>query len=164
MRTLLKDLVEPEPNIKTIDDFGGDAYCFQFCVPGGIGDISWVCSKIKHLPAMLGKQVILTSGSKELPAVLHRAHTFIDLLPEVHWGGYLPQRESWDSVSQCLPSEWPDYMGWGPFHQKRPVNLSANMHLEMGRKLRDWLPMLPTDYHYDLKFTPEHEQASAKFL
>ena len=160
----MEHFIEPEPPIKTPDDFGGWEKCCQFCVPAGIGDVSWIYSKIRHIPSMLGKIVILYAGSRDLAPVLHRAHPLIEMMPDVHWGGYMPQRESWEVVAQSLPSEWPDHFGWGPLHHKRVMNLSANLHLEMGRKLSEWLPLLPTDYHYHLDIKLEHQQNGDNLL
>lgn len=41
--------------------------------------------------------------------------------------------------------------------------LEANTHLEQGKPLKDWLPDLPTDYHYDVVI-PEEEARRARKL
>ncbi len=144
--------MEPEPEIRTPDDFDG---CHQFIVPGGIGDISWIYSKIKHLKSLTGKDVILTVASKDLQTMYRRAHPFVKML-DVHWGGYLNHKDGWETVSQFIPTEWPDYQKLDPLGQRRPLNLCANNHLEMGKRLEDWLPMLPTEFHYPLNIEKEH--------
>lgn len=44
------------------------------------------------------------------------------------------------------------------------VCLEANAHLEAGRPLAEWLPDLPTDYHYPLYTTEEHRKRALKLL
>ncbi len=133
----------------------------QFCVPPGIGDFSWLYSKIKHLRALTGREVLIYSP-EETPL---RVNDLVPLLPEVKWGGILRDRQGWDTISQCLPSDWPESMGeWGIFVDKPVQNLSANIHLELGRPLAEFMPRLPTDYHYEVRIPARDEDRAEEII
>ena len=155
--SLPQDLTEAAPKVYRPQDFPQGAV--RFCVPGGIGDISWVYGKLRHLSQTSGRAVILHAPAEDQP---QRAYDFIRLLPDVFWGGYLPGRTSWEVHAQSLPAEWPLTAGWGPLIQPLTLNLSANLHLELGRPLREWLPLLPVDYHYPLCFPAKEAQEAAE--
>lgn len=154
---------DPRDRIYTVDDFGGWGNAFHFCTPAGIGDISWVYSKLRYLKAMSGMEVILSVAGQDVP---RRGEDFVKLLPEVRWGGYLDDRNSWQVLSQCLPSNWPDTMGgWEVFAKPWLQNVSANMHLESGKSLADFWPKLPTDYHYPIDIPQgQRDRAMKEFM
>lgn len=125
----------------------------QLCLPGGIGDISWVYSKIKHLKNVTGREVVVYVAGQDKP---NRGGDLVQLLPEVKWGGYLNDRNSFNVIIQSIPADWPLTVGGiGLFHKPEILNLAANIHLESGRLISSWIPLLPTDYHYQLKISPE---------
>lgn len=120
---------------------------FEFVVPSGIGDVSWVYSKISKLGQQTGKEVLLYSCADEP----RRSGPFIKLLPGVRWGGYDRSIASWEAITRCMPDDWPDHMGLSPLIDGGIKFLAPNLFLERGKPLRDWLPKLTTDYHYDLR-------------
>ena len=132
--------------VASAQSLGGWQHAVQFVVPAGIGDISWIYSKVMHLQNFIGRQVILSVAND----AYRRAEQFVRMLPNVHWGGYVDDRTSWQVISQSLPPDWTDVMGWGFPVKDYPQNLAANIHLEFGRKLKDWWPRLPIEYHYKL--------------
>lgn len=132
----------------------------QFCVPPGIGDFSWLYSKIRHLREMTGREVLIYSP-EETP---RRVNDLVPLLPDVKWGGFLRDRHGWDTISQCLPFDWPESMGLGLFCDKPVQNLSANIWLELGRPLAEFMPKLPTDYHYPLDIPAADEERADDLL
>jgi hypothetical protein len=138
----------PAGKVWTVDELGGLRSVAQFCIPAGIGDASWVYSKLSTLGAKIGKEIIVTMPD-EMP---QRGHQLIELLPNVRWGGYVSDRTSWQIITQTLPGEWPAHMGLSPMNNPGPMNLGCNLWLEMGKKLSEWLPELPTDYHYPIAF------------
>lgn len=125
-----------------------DARRVEFVLPVGIGDISWVYSKIMHLPKFGLQPTIYTPG--EAP---QRAHEFVRLLPNVEWGGYV-ETSSGHVMTSHVPAQWPATWGWRPLTDYGRVNVTANCHLELGRRLEDWWPILPTEYHYTIKSEP----------
>lgn len=133
------------------EDLGGDNNVVKLCVPAGIGDISWIYSKIKYLKNIVNREILLYVAGHDKP---NRGGDFVELLPEVKFGGYLDDRKSFNVIIQSLPSNWPPTVGgYGLFHKPEILNISANLHLESGQPLKEWLPFLPTDYHYLIAVT-----------
>jgi hypothetical protein len=131
----------------------------QFCVPPGIGDFSWLYSKIRHLRELTGREVLIYSP-EETP---RRVNDLVPLLPDVRWGGFLHDRQGWDVTHQALPGDWPGE-GFGLFLDKPVRNLSANLWLELGRPLAEFMPKLPTDYHYPLNIPIEDEERAEDLI
>ena len=134
-----------------IEKLGGEHRVVQLCLPEGIGDVSWVYSKLWALKGIIDREVIIYCAGERLK----RAQDFIDhMLPNVHWGGYLDDRVSNQVVGQCLPPDWPHTEGLDRFVKPFIQNISANFHLEMGRPLAEWIPLLPVNYHYPMNYRP----------
>lgn len=125
------------------------------CVPSGIGDLSWMYSKLKHVEPF---KWLVADG---WPA---RSVPFLKLLPQVRDSDY--GRFDYSDIIMaetamgfyCSPS-WQQLKAY----EGEQLFLEANKHLEMGRPLEDWLPDLPTDYHYDVVI-PESEARRAAAL
>lgn len=148
--------------VYTVAELGGPTKCVHYCLPGGIGDISWIYTKWCNFSRMTGWKVLWSVAGKDKPL---RGGDLVQLLPEVYWGGYLEDRESWQVHSQCLPTKWPDTMGGFGFLVKPYVqNLSANIHLELGNPLSEWMPMLPINYHYSLGIKPDDQRAAESLI
>lgn len=143
----------------TVEDLGGIREAIvRLCAPSGIGDLSWIATKLNSLRRHTGKEIILHAAG-DPP---QRSEPFVRLLPEVWWGGYI-NRSSAFVCLQCLPSDWPEIDGPAmPFAVPEILNISANKHLEQGFVLADWMPQLDTDYHYPLAFTQQHEEQAAQ--
>src|SRR3989344_2833558 len=146
--------------VSTPADCRGPQPCCQFICPAGIGDFSWIYSKICHIRPQFGKEVIIQMPSEQP----QRGADFVEILRYVKWGGYRNDKNSWEVLIQSLPSEWPPQMGWGPLCQLVPIHLAANIHLEMGRPLAEWLPGLPTNYHYPLALTVDTINQAEKII
>lgn len=125
----------------------------NLCVPAGIGDISWVYSKIKHVKSITGREVVMHVAGEDKP---NRGGDLVELLPDVKFGGYVADRNSFNCIIQSIPADWPPTIGGiGLLHRPEIINVAANVHLESGRPLAEWLPFLPTDYHYPISFSPK---------
>lgn len=125
-----------------------------FNVPSGIGDLSWIYSKLINSKKTFRLVICGDQPRRTLP--------FAQLLPGVidaRYGEF---------------SYWPTFM-----RQKRgiPVDtdidkladgaeyyLSANLHVDNGGKLADFLPHQKTTYHYDINTTPEHKEMAELWL
>jgi len=117
-------------------------------VPSGIGDISWIYSKISILP----RQVRLFISGEGY----QRSLAYVKLLPNVHAAQYVPvasnQLYSWDA-----PETYAELVDW-PEDKKCP--LIANKWLEEGNRLDQFLKDSPTDHYYSLKLSQKaHDQA-----
>jgi len=146
---MLKIIEKQDNKVYSFEELGPAT--IRLCLPSGIGDISWIYSKIHALKSTLGREVLVYVAGDEPK----RGGDFIQLLPNVKWGGYLHDRDSWMVHSQCLPSCWSDKIGLGPFLYPQILNISSNIHLEMAMPIKDWLPQLPIDYHYDIHVSKE---------
>lgn len=112
----------------------------EFNVPPGLGDISWIYSKLVNL----GRPFKLNICENY---TLNRASGFVDLLPGVVNGGYknFSYQENFISKKLGLPVDTdmkalPD----GEYF------LSANLWLDAGNRLETFLPGLETSFHYEM--------------
>lgn len=125
-------------------------------VPAGIGDISWMYSKLKHVNPF---RWLVADG---WPA---RSVPYLKLLPRVADADYgrfdysdIIRFE--EAVGVGMSPYWSDlksYAGGNLF-------LEANRHLELGKPLAEWLPDLPTDYHYEIRIPEEEGQRASKLI
>lgn len=123
------------------------------CIPCGIGDASWVYSKLRHLPEATGYEVWLSMPDADPK----RGHQLIELLPDVDWAGYETGWRNEDVFQKTLPGDArPEEFRVGEWNA-----LEVNTWLEKGNRLADWLPDLTTDYHYPISIPAAcREQAS----
>ena len=120
-----------------------------FDVPPGIGDISWVYSKIVDL---LPTTRIAFKICGDEP---RRSHEFVSLLPGVlnlSYGGFYRYM-----VKRLLPYN-ADLRKLKAGH----YSLSLNPHLEAGQRIEDAYPLQRAHYHYPLNTTPRQQQAADK--
>lgn len=114
---------------------------------GGFGDLSWLYSKLCHLPLPLFIDVC-----DEAPHRPRRSGVFLDTLPRVAGWRYAPDSfapygRQWVSPGDPAACEG---RTWASLNV-RPGELfriECNYVLEQGVPLHRWLPDLPTDYHY----------------
>lgn len=117
-----------------------------FGVPSGIGDVSWAYSKLKAL----GPQEYQIADGWP-----YRTVPYMDLLPEVSKSSY-GQFNFSDIVKFETMHGYHPSPRWSEVPQGFGLTLiEPNRHLEMGRRLEDWLPDLPTDFHYDIRVAEE---------
>ena len=117
------------------------------CCPPGIGDISWLVSKMWSLSSRSGRQVYLSTPG----GIPQRSHQLVQLLPErygIHWAGYT-QTETMDVIDLARDTRL-DELREGEWHC-----VEVNTWLEAGKPLSTWEPWLPTDYHYALDIPTE---------
>lgn len=128
-------------------------------VPSGIGEFQWAWTKLLNAP---GDEKFFILGLDGAP---RRLHQFCELHPRIAGFGYNThfdytmirhwikefQLDSWEAVTS-------------QFALGTPCAIACNPHLEAGRALAEWLPDLPTTYHYPLEIKPEHRLAAARYL
>jgi hypothetical protein len=102
---------------------------------------------------------VTISATHEWP---ERVGPFVKLLPDVTWTNYCPDLSDQDVFAHSLPDTW-DYLD--KQFQKPLLNgrvpINANRWLESGGRLSEWMPTLPTDYHYTLSL-PVQERVHAR--
>src|SRR5207249_10747350 len=107
-------------------------------VPSGIGDVSWLYSKLKHVGPL---------GYKIADGWPYRTKQFLELLPQAKWTEYAPF-----TYRDIINFEQVQNIG---FHRtckdifNRGVEdclIEADRPLELGIPLDDCMPDWPTDY------------------
>jgi hypothetical protein len=109
----------------------------KFLVPSGIGDISWIYSKVSDLAK---KRKIGFSICDDKPV---RSAPFVDLLPNITNLGYAGNTP----YSRVADSSLPTNTNLSALEDGDHV-LSLNQHLEQGNRLEAAFPEQPTDFHY----------------
>jgi hypothetical protein len=112
----------------------------SLCVPSGIGDISWIYSKLHCAPPEFDFELFVADGWP------HRSVEFCRMLPRVVRSDYedfnYKDILSFQRVNNITTFEGVATNGFGR------TFISCNEHLEQGKRLEDWLPDLKTDFHY----------------
>ena len=111
-------------------------------VPAGIGDVSWILSKLVSVSDEWDFNVEVADGAP------YRTVPFLRMFPwiknaiygdfhytDLHFGYYAQNLHTWKDIVDA---------GRGR------VWLTNNPHLEQGNRLEDWLPDLKTDFHYEI--------------
>lgn len=111
-------------------------------VPSGIGDVSWIYSKLCHANKPIWFEVADGWPYRTVP--------FLKLLPNVAGAKYSDMQFDQIVVNQRgihgANFTWKQVLDQGC----GMMYLEANHHLERGKRLEDWLPDLPTDFHYPI--------------
>jgi len=119
-------------------------------VPSGIGDVSWAYSKLCNTGEPIEYEV-----ADGWP---YRTTQFLELLPGVAKATY-GQFQYNEIMSFEHATGIGDHPTWA---QVRAVSsrvlIAPNRHLELGRRLEDWLPDLPTNFHYKIHIPKEDRE------
>ena len=126
----------------------------HFRVPSGIGDISWIYSKLVGL----GRPLSIEVCRSRIP----RAASLLSLLPGVasfSYGGFPYEAIKDEAVFiQDLSTR---HLVWEA--ERRPVGIALNSWLEGGHRIEEFLPDLPTVHHYEINL-PELDVQQADEL
>lgn len=134
----------------------------RVALPLGIGDVHWVCTKLRALSALHGGRPIhahvwkspnhLSVGYLELVSFVEKAiqtdRALYDITVDL---GEHYKSEKWSSLEGSA--------GWRGFDYV----LIANGHLESGKPLATWMPELATEYSYPLAIS-DADRAYARSL
>jgi hypothetical protein len=116
-------------------------------VPSGIGDVSWAYSKLMHI----GKLHYEVADGWP-----YRTVPFLEMLPQVAGATYgvftFRDIVAFEQASPgaSLPT-WKERDSNG----RSKLLIQPNLHLEQGRRLEDWLPDLPCEFHYEINTSAE---------
>lgn len=109
----------------------------------GIGDISWVLSKLATTGEMFDLVIALDKKtSRSLPLA-----GLVPFINSVRQG----TMEDYYVLSQVGNAKWSDYMDAREKGQE--LYITANPWLEKGNRLEGYLPDLDTDFHYPIRGT-----------
>jgi hypothetical protein len=130
-------------------------------LPLGIGDVHWVCTKLRALSGLHGGRPIHAYVNRSPD---HRSTGYLDLVPFIERAF---QSDRALHMLHDLPAHYKDRR-WSTLEGSRrwrefDYMLIANGHLENGLALSDWLPELETEYSYPLAI-PDAERAYARSL
>jgi hypothetical protein len=121
----------------------------RVALPPGIGDVHWVCTKLRALKALEGGRPIKAYVAQDFA---HASTGYLDMVPFVDASEYSADAPRmlddemggnhrdprWSTLKGCRHYRGFDY--W----------LVANGHLERGDRLESWLPELDTEFTYPL--------------
>lgn len=120
-----------------------------FITAPGVGDISWIVSKIYHMFSQREIGIKVSDGHP------HRSKDYIDLLPGVKNLGYEP----WAFPNGAIATDTDlDLLPDGEYH------IQCNTILDAGGKLADIFPHQPTNYHYEMNISQEAKDEAKKFI
>ena len=144
-------------------------------VPAGIGDWSWIWSKLIHVKDQISAiRIVDGAPRRTVPYVkacgVENADYDVDrkdergeivemavagtnywtiILIEQKMGLDYQAKPTWERVRQHVDG-----------NPNATILLEANQHLEAGWPLHEWMPDLPTNYHYPLYVSAEERKSS----
>lgn len=128
----------------------------KIVVPSGIGDFSWMYSKLVNLSCMLDVEVAQTGGPLRLKP-------YADILPKISSVSH--RKMSWNQLKSIAISAETTLEQLDELRRAGPVFMETNSHLEAGRHLKDWLPCLnPIRHHYDVRIPQQDAVDAAKLV
>ena len=108
-------------------------------VPSGIGDFSWMWSKLCHVQNEIEEIEIADGWPYRTQEYVHlcgiKASYGAFAYPQILLSEKVNNVRSWKDIQN---------LNYGM------VLIEANKHLEDGRRLEEWMPDLPTEFHYPL--------------
>jgi len=123
-----------------------------FMVNSGIGDLSWLYSKLDEFTETNEVRFLVAMDKRE------RARPFIEMHPRIksegygNFGDHIPMKHTIDGNTDLKTLE------------QKAYPLSINKWLIDGKKLKDWLPNEPTNYKYNLDFTISDKENAKKLM
>lgn len=124
----------------------------RLIVPAGIGDWSWIWSKVYSVRDEIDSVRIVDGAprrTKEYVQACGVRDADYDL--EITGGQY----QFILSTESAMGYSWRTRPTWTQVRHHQTLLIEANQHLEAGYKLEDWLPDLPCYYHYPLYVSDE---------
>ena len=123
-------------------------------IPSGIGDVSWILSKLVHVK---DREIHLRVAD----GWPHRTVKFLQLFPWIasaEYGAF-----NYEDIF-AFQSYNKDLVTWEAIKELTNCPLAPNYHLERGKPLADWLPDLPTEFHYEIPVSEEEQDAAFRCL
>lgn len=128
----------------------------KIVVASGIGDFSWVWSKLCQLDCEFHVGVAQTGGPLRLVQLL-------DLLPKVKAHSKVPM--SFAQLKQLGVPSPTTIVGLDQiWREKGVVYTEANTHIETGNRIETWIPEIPIDYHYDINIPQQYVDIALAFM
>lgn len=120
----------------------------------GIGDFSWIYSKLVHSPYPL--RIRIAEDAKT-----ERALPYVKLLKNIEHVEYGEKQDYF-----VLKDAWNAYFGdfLDAAERGEDLYISANNWLEEGNRLEEFMPDLPTEFHYEIRTTEDDEFIAERYL
>jgi len=128
--------------------------CLLIRVAPGIGDFSWVYTKLSTLKLPLNVQICGGGPARTAP--------FAEILPYCKHSTY--GRLPFPTLRRRAISSTASMKELLEYYPNKVMHIECNSHLEGGGDIRKWLPELETDYHYDLNISAENVAAAEELL
>lgn len=122
-------------------------------VPSGQGDYSWLHAKLWHVRNQIAR-IEVVDGWPQRTVPFVEACGFPASYADVTYAQILQAGTMYDF------STWEKIAAAGTDR----ILLQANTHLEAGKPLADWLPDLPTNYHYPLQISDDDRLRAGHLL
>lgn len=122
-------------------------------VPSGIGDILWILAKLQHVGRF--SFIVPDAGP-------HRADSLLSLLP--HLAQSIRYEPEWTYRKILVQNDARHGRAWSELSSKPKIVLSANEHLEGGKRLEMFLPDLPYAYVDDFRTTAADRNYAERVL
>lgn len=122
-------------------------------VPAGLGDFAWLAAKLLNSGEKFN--IIMPDG---LP---QRGHQVVDLLPQLVASHTYQPNLTYSILKERNIQLQRPY--WRNIPDQR-FYLSANLHLEMGNRIEEFLPDLPTSYNMDFYTSDADKKKAAELL
>ena len=127
----------------------------DFVVPPGIGDISWIYSKLVGLGRALHITVPHSNHDRAVP--------YLDLLSWVASAHYAHVANPAKMDKGIVGPEW-TVERLVQEAERESVPIELNRWLEAGNRIEDFMPGLPTVHHYSLDIRPRDIRQAEKAL
>lgn len=124
-------------------------------VATGIGDISWIYSKLVGLDRPLDITIMNDP-------LYSRAISYVRTLPNVHSVQYADIENSDDLIKSSWNGTYEDLKKKEESGER--IVMVANNWINDGQRLEGYYPDLATDFHYEMVTTPEHKEAAKNLL
>lgn len=131
----------------------------RICGPAGWGDLSWLWSKLVNVKDEID-EILIADGwpyrSREYMELCGIRSSYADGKEDRELVDYRMilqgmKMRNWSADTGGMPT-WEEIRKRGD----RLILLEPNRHLELGRPLAEWMPDLPTEFHYPLHTTQNH--------
>jgi len=121
-------------------------------VPSGVGDISWVYSKISKAPREIHMQICGETPQRSLE--------YVKLLPNIKSAEYV-KICTYDLLDMEQPKTYQEFLNWP---EDKPCPLIANNWLDEGNRIEGWLPDGEVDHYYDISIPDKAKNKAQEAL
>lgn len=128
------------------------ARVFKVAVPAGIGDISWIWSKL----STIGNEFMIFTPETWPQRSYQWLHLLPNVIPMIGKHGYNDILTMESKYGYASYNSWEEILK--VYGEDDVIYLQPNQHFLKGRPLSMWLPDLKTDYHYELSIPDEDIQ------